>query len=113
MFIFFMYLLGAKYGEFNVKNALRGADTLANHIYELADESREKLKEILKEPLENGAVCVSPDLWSDNHRKISYLGITATFVNQQFEYKVADLCCKPFEGDNQSGKNLLFVSNFF
>ncbi len=43
---------------------------LSNHIYELAEESRLKLKEILKEPLENGAVCVSPDMWSDNHRMI-------------------------------------------
>ncbi len=108
-----MYLLGAKYGEFDVSNALRSADTLANHIYELAEESRGKLNEILKEPLESGAVCVSPDLWSDNHRKISYLGMTATFVNQQFEYKVADLCCKPFTGDDQSGKNLLIVSVTF
>lgn len=105
-----MCLLGSRYGQFDVNNALRGADTLSNYIYRLAEEARAKLNEMLKEPLESGAVCVSPDLWSDNHRKIPYLGMTATFVNQQFEFKVADLCCKPFEGDDQSGKNLLIVS---
>lgn len=99
-----------KYGEFYVNNALRSADTLSNHIYELAEQCRSELNEILKEPLGNGAICVSPDMWSDNHRKIHYLGITASFVNLDFEFKVVDLCCRPFTGDDQSGKNLLIVS---
>ncbi len=67
----------------------------------------------MKEPLESGAVCVSPDMWSDSHRQIPYLGMTTTFVNRQFEFKVADLCCRPFTGDNQSGKNVLIVSVTF
>jgi hypothetical protein len=93
-----------------VKDALRSADTLSNHIYDLADECRIQLREILQEPLECGTVCVSPDLWSDNHRKVSYMGTAATFVNDKFEFKTVDLSCKPYTGDNQGAENVLLVS---
>ena len=36
--------------------------------------------------------------------------MTATFVTDKFENKTADLCCKPYILDDQSGKNLLIVS---
>ncbi|CAF4192312.1 unnamed protein product, partial [Rotaria sp. Silwood2] len=86
----------SKFGEFDVSCALRGADTISNHIYDLADDYRLKLKDILREPLESGAICVSPDLWSGDHMKISYLCITATFTTSNYEYKTVDLRCKPF-----------------
>ena len=104
---------GSEFGEFDANCALRGADTISNHIYDLASDCRLKLKDILQEPLESGAICVSPDLWSDNHKKTSYLGITATFTTSTHEYKSVDLCCKPFEGDDHSGKNILIVSIAF
>ncbi|CAF3874076.1 unnamed protein product [Rotaria sordida] len=97
----------ARYGEFNLNNALRGADTISNHIYNLADECRTQLNEIIHEPLGSGAIYVSPDLWSDNHRKISYLGMLVTFVDDKFVYYIVALSCKPFIGDNQAAENLL------
>jgi len=108
--LYFHVFLGAKYGEFNITSALRSADTLSKHIYELAEKARSELKEILKESLESGAVCVSPDMWSDSHRQVPYLGMTTTFVNHEFKFKVIDLCCRPFTGDDQSAKNVLIVS---
>ncbi|CAF3804741.1 unnamed protein product, partial [Rotaria sp. Silwood1] len=94
--------LRSKFGEFDVNCTLRGADTISNHIYDLADDYRLKLKDILREPLESDAICVSPDLWSDDHKKISYLGITAMFTTSNYKYKTVDLCCKPFFGDDQT-----------
>ncbi|CAF3313778.1 unnamed protein product [Rotaria sp. Silwood2] len=91
------------------QNGLLGANTLSGHIYDLADACRAQLNEILQESLEIGAICVSPDLWSNNHRKLSYLELTATFVNDNFERKAADLCCKPYTFDDQTGKNLLIA----
>ena len=58
----YIYCLDSKYGEFDIKNTLHFAHTLSNYIYDLADECRAQLNEILQEPLEMGAVCVSPDL---------------------------------------------------
>ncbi|CAF1398834.1 unnamed protein product, partial [Rotaria sordida] len=88
-----LVILRARYGEFNLNNTLRGADTISNHIYNLADECRIQLNEIIHEPLRSGAIYVSPDLWSDNHRKISYLGMIATFVDDKFGYYIVDLSC--------------------
>ena len=106
----YIYCLDSKYGEFDIKNAVRRTNILSNHIYDLADEYRAQLNEIRLELLETGAVCVRLDLWLDSYRKLSYLGLTATFVTDRFEYKIANLCCKPYILDDQSGKNLLIVS---
>ena len=105
-----VFLPGARHGEFDVKNALRGADVLSDHIFQLADESRSKLRDLLRQPLEAGAICISPDLWSDSHRQISYLGLTATFIDDQFNFNSVELCCKPYTESDQSGVHLLIVS---
>ena len=47
---------------------------MCNHIYDLANDCRLKLKDILREPLASGTIYVSPGLLSDNHKKISYSG---------------------------------------
>jgi hypothetical protein len=101
--------LGAKYGDFDVKNIVRGADTASSHVYSLADEYRSKLKEILKEPFENEAICISPDMWSDSHKQLSYLGLSCSLVDADFYYKTVDLCCRPYYEVDQSGDNLLSV----
>lgn len=77
-----MYRQNAKYSECDVNNDLRSADTLSNHIYKLTQESPSKLNEILKEPVENDAVCMSRDMWTNKYRRISYLEMIATFVNR-------------------------------
>jgi hypothetical protein len=105
-----VFLPGARHGEFDVKNALRGADVLSDHIFQLADQSRSKLRDVLRQPFEAGAICISPDLWSDSHRQISYLGLTATFVDDQFNFNSVELCCKPYTESDQSGGHLLSVS---
>jgi len=66
---------GSKYGNFDIKNVVRGGDTMSNYVYSLADECRHELKQMLKEPFENEAICISPDMWSDKHKQLSYLGL--------------------------------------
>ncbi len=104
-----LFFSGAKYGNFDITNIVRGADTISNHIYSLADQYRSDLKEILKEPFENEAVCISPDMWSDRHKQLSYLGLSCTFVDVDFNFKALDLCCRPYYEVDQSGDNLLLV----
>lgn len=93
-----------------MKSALRGADVLSDHIFQLADESHSKLRDVLREPFEAGAICISPDLWSDRHRQVSYSDLTATFVDPQFEFCSVELRCKPYTEADQSGEHLLSVS---
>ncbi|CAF1368898.1 unnamed protein product [Rotaria magnacalcarata] len=100
---------GAKHENFDVKNIVRGADTISNHTYSLSDEYRSKLKQILSEPFENEAVCVSPDMWSDRHKQMSYLGIFCTSVDVEYNYNAVDLCCRPYYEDDHSGDNILLA----
>ncbi|CAF3790286.1 unnamed protein product [Rotaria magnacalcarata] len=100
---------GAKHENFDVKNIVRGADTISNHTYSLSDEYRSKLKQILSEPFENEAVCVSPDMWSDRHKQMSYLGISCTSVDVEYNYNAVDLCCRPYYEDDHSGDNILLA----
>ena len=103
---------GARYGPINVDQVLRGADTIAAHVSKLADQHRARVSEELLEPLENDAVTFCPDMWSDPVRQVSYLGITATLVNNRFEFRSYDLCCSPFEEEDKHAESIVLVCIF-
>ncbi|CAF2100622.1 unnamed protein product, partial [Rotaria magnacalcarata] len=98
---------GALHGDVKVDEVLRGADSIAAYISKLADQHRALITEELKEPVENDAIAFCPDMWTDPIRQISYLGITTTFINNQYEYRSYDLCCAPFEEENKSAENII------
>lgn len=91
-------------------NGIRGADVLSDYAYELANNCRSKIRAMLKEPYEAEAVCVCPDLWSDSHKQISYLGLTASLVDDNFLFKTVELCCKPYTEIDHSSTHILSVS---
>ncbi|CAM4847749.1 unnamed protein product [Rotaria magnacalcarata] len=97
----------ALHGDVKVDEVLRGADSIAAYISKLADQHRALITEELKEPVENDAIAFCPDMWTDPIRQISYLGITTTFINNQYEYRSYDLCCAPFEEENKSAENII------
>ncbi|CAF4265840.1 unnamed protein product [Rotaria magnacalcarata] len=99
--------IGALHGDVKVDEVLRGADSIAAYISKLADQHRALITEELKEPVENDAIAFCPDMWTDPIRQISYLGITTTFINNQYEYRSYDLCCAPFEEENKSAENII------
>ncbi|CAF4267550.1 unnamed protein product, partial [Rotaria sordida] len=59
--ILFIILSGHKYGVIDVDDVLRGRQTTAQTIYNLTDSYRERIKQILIEPLQQRAVTISPD----------------------------------------------------
>ncbi|CAF4932975.1 unnamed protein product [Rotaria sp. Silwood1] len=100
---------GSLYGNIDVDNILRSRNTISNHIYKLADVSRQQIKLILQEPYESGCLSISPDFWSDKYRQISYLGVTATFTDFNYHYHTIDLLCRPFGRPDKSSTNVLTV----
>ncbi|CAF4446603.1 unnamed protein product, partial [Rotaria sp. Silwood2] len=66
-----------------------------------------KIRQELIERLENQAVTICPNLWSDPYRQISYLGISICFTNEKFQYLTYDLCCCPFVEDDKSAPNII------
>ena len=76
----------------------------------LTEQYRNLLKSILKKQADDGCLCITPDLWTDKHRKIAYIGITCTFVTDQLKLETIDLCCAEYD---ETGLSVLLVSQSF
>ena len=94
---------------FDISNVARGTDVTSGHIYSLANEYRHKLKQMLKESFENEAICISPDMWSDRHKQLSYLGLSCPFIDADYHYRAVDLCCQPYYEVDHSADNIFAV----
>ena len=75
----------------------------------LAEKYRSLLKPILIQQAENNCLCLCPDLWSDKFRKVNYLGLTAVFVDENYELILIDLCCSEYQEIDKSGDCVLQV----
>jgi hypothetical protein len=89
---------------------LFSSHTTSSHVAKLADEYRLKIRQQLIEPLDNQAVTVCPDLWTDPYRQISYLGISVCFTNDQYKFLTYDLCCSPFVQKDKTATSIIAVS---
>jgi hypothetical protein len=83
--------------------------TIRNEINRMAQEEREQLKQQLIDVAQLGGLCLSPDIWTDNYRKVSYLGATAHYVDEQYQFHSIDLFCTEFKPKKKSGEEILKV----
>ncbi|CAF3074368.1 unnamed protein product [Rotaria socialis] len=100
---------GSVYGAFDVNGVLRGEKTISRHVISVADAARAQVKELLSSSLKDHSLTICPDYWIDSHKKISYLGVSVTIVDDQYVYKSIDLCCKSFEYRKKTAENTLKV----
>ncbi|CAF1553129.1 unnamed protein product [Adineta ricciae] len=99
--------IGAQYGNINVNEILRSSGTISSHIHELADVERARLKKLLSSAIKNRSLCLCPDLWTDNNQQCSYLGISASFVDDDHQLHNIDLCCHPFPNVKKTAENII------
>jgi hypothetical protein len=83
--------------------------TIKNEITRMAANERILLKDRLIDAVVNGGLCISPDIWSDKYRKISYLGATAHFVDKDHRFHSIDLFCTEFTAKVKTGENIMEV----
>ena len=103
--------LGKKYpGSIDAADLLVTPTTISSNVHRLADEYRSLLRSILVEQAASGCLCLCPDLWSDKHRKVNYLGLTAVFVDKNHELFTVDLCCYEYEESDKTGDSVLRLS---
>ncbi|CAF3622568.1 unnamed protein product [Rotaria socialis] len=84
-----------------------GFKAVIGECLKIAANERLLLKDRLVEAVKYGGVCISPDIWSDQYRKISYLGATAHFVGKDTKYYSVDLFCTEFTARKKSGENIM------
>jgi hypothetical protein len=56
---------------------------------------------------------ISPDFWCDKYKQISYLGVTAVIVDEDYKFYTLDLFCKQFQGGEKTAENILIVILIF
>ncbi|CAF1375258.1 unnamed protein product [Rotaria sordida] len=99
--------IGQKYsGPIDVEELVVSATTVGNNVAVMAEKYRNLLKPILKKQADDGCLCIAPNLWTDEHRKISYIGITCTFVTDKFNLETIDLCCSEYDEHDKSGTSI-------
>jgi hypothetical protein len=84
--------------------------TVKNELDRMAKAQRNLLKQVLVSAAGNYQLSISPDNWSDNHRKIAYMGATVHFTDDQFEYHSMDLFCAEFVEQKKTAANIYQVS---
>jgi Hermes transposase DNA-binding domain len=70
--------LGAQYGNFDVKVALSDRKTVARHVPRIVAENKAEVK---KKLATCDYIAIKTDGWTDYHRKISYVTVTAHFFD--------------------------------
>jgi hypothetical protein len=97
----------------DLESLFQSRQTVSRCITDQAQKYREQLAELIKEPVKNRALAVSPDLWSDRHRQLSYLGATVTFVDSNLHFRKFTLCCRSFPVElTKTGENISKVKIF-
>ena len=102
--------LGAQYGNIDINQVPRSSTTISSCIHELADNERAPLKKLLASAAKNGSLCLCPYLWTDSNRQCSYVGITASFVDDDYHLHNVDLCCHLFPNVRKTAENIIMVS---
>ena len=109
----FLCYLGKKYQDLNSTDLLVTPTTIAKNVHQLAERYRSLLQPLLIEQAENNCLCLCPDLWNDEYRKVNYLGLTAVFANKNYELISIDLCCCEYQEIDKSGDSVLQVRKLF
>ncbi|CAF3414029.1 unnamed protein product, partial [Rotaria sp. Silwood2] len=92
--------------DLNIQNFLPSRYTISRNVHSIAEQTRARFKELLSEPLENEALTLSPDLWTDRFRQITYLGVTATLIDSSYKYYTITLCCTEFTEKEKTANNI-------
>jgi len=87
---------GAKYGKFDVTQALCGRKTVSRETKAMAAEFKALLKERLKTASYDGTVSLYIDMYTDNFRKKSHLDVHATWIDRNFKLSRAALAVRHF-----------------
>lgn len=103
------FVLGAQFGNVDVNQVLRSAKTISSHVHQVAEQERSQLKTLLATAVKNRTLCLCPDLWTDNNQQRSYLGISASFVDNDYQLHNIDLCCHPFPNVKKTAENIILV----
>ncbi|CAF3719510.1 unnamed protein product [Adineta steineri] len=101
--------VGYMYGPLPASSFLSCRKTVTKEIKRVAIVGRNQMKVILISAARERRLSLSPDLWSDGYKKVSYLGCTAQWVDRDWNLCTFELFCLPYRKPNKTAVNVLQV----
>ena len=99
--------IGAKYGKIDARTAIPNPSTVARHAKDTAAELRPFIAVELAEAFTTVGGSITFDIWTDDYRKISYLGQTVHYTDSKFRLRERILCVAEFDGElRKTGENI-------
>jgi hypothetical protein len=98
------------HGPISASSLMPCRRTLTKQIRKNAIIGRNEMKIVLIAAAREHRLSLSPDLWSDSYKKMSYLGCTAQWINQDWNLCTFELFCLPYRKPNKSAANLIQVN---
>lgn len=95
----------AKYGKIDISKSLVKRNTVSRATSALSCQVKDKLKELLQQPITDGTVSVSLDLYTDDFRKCAYLDVHSCWISHDFETHHAALAVRYFGTEAHTGSN--------
>lgn len=83
---------------------------MKSEIDRMVNGQRTVLRKTLVDAAEGRCLSISPDNWTDNHRRISYVGATPQYVGEQHTYHSIDLSCVKFDPEEKTAENIYTVN---
>lgn len=103
--------LGAKYGRFDVSQAVCGRKAVSREVMTLASEVKSALDDCLKPAAEDGSVSLCLDMYTDDYRKKSYLDVHASWIDRDFLLRHAALAVRHFGTAAHTAVNISAMFN--
>ena len=84
--------IGARSGRVDAAKLLPDPTTVSRNLTKHAEEFRDKLIPELRNQLTESNAAVTLDMWTDDYKKIGYLGVTFHCINKKWELVERVLC---------------------
>jgi hypothetical protein len=97
---------GAKYGKFDIGDALVKRAAVSRETVALAAQIKSRLVDVLEQPIVDGSVSLCLDLYTDDYQKKAYLDIHATWIARDFSLNHAALAVRHFGTVAHTGDNV-------
>jgi hypothetical protein len=97
---------GAKYGKFDVKDAMTMRKAVTKETASLALKTKEKLRSELIQPVDDGTVSLCIDMYTDDYQKRAYLDVHASWIDSNFQLKHAALAVRHFGTASHTAINI-------
>ena len=98
--------LGAKYGKIDISKSLVKRNTVSRATSALSTQLKNKLKDLLQQPIADGTVSASLDLYTDDYRKCAYLDVHSCWISRDFDTHHASLAVRHFGTEAHTGSNI-------